>query len=87
MNVIILERFDKEEEKLKNKALSKQIENVIRNLFEVENIHDIPSLKRLKGAAAYRIRVGDYRLGITIEDNTITFHSIGHRKRFYDSFP
>ena len=87
MNVIILERFDKEEEKLKNKALSKQIENVIRNLFAIENIHDIPSIKRLKGTTAYHIRMGDYRLGVTIENNTVIFHSVGHRKKFYDSFP
>lgn len=87
MNIVITERFDKEEGKLKNKALSQQIVNLIENLPAIENIHEIPSLKRLKGTTAYRIRMGDYRLGVTIENDTITFHSIGHRKMFYDSFP
>ncbi len=87
MNVVITERFDKEEGKLKNKALTLQIVDLIESLPNIEQIQDIPSIKRLKGTTAYRIRMGDYRLGVTIENNTVTFHSIGHRKKFYDSFP
>ena len=87
MNVVITERFDKEEGKLKNKALTLQIVDLIESLPNIEQIHDIPSIKRLKGTTAYRIRMGDYRLGVTIENNTVIFHSVGHRKKFYDSFP
>ena len=87
MNVVITERFDKEEGKLKNKTLTHQIVDLIESLPNIEKIQEIPSIKRLKGTAAYRIRMGDYRLGVTIENNTVTFHSVGHRKKFYDSFP
>ncbi len=87
MNVVITERFDKEEGKIKNKALTLQIVYLIESLPNIEQLQDIPSIKRLKGTTAYRIRMGDYRLGVTIENSTATFHSIGHRKKFYDSFP
>ena len=87
MKAIITERFDKKEAKLKNRILSYQIADLIENLYDIDDIQMIPSVKRLKGAKAYRIRLGDYRLGITIEDNTVVFHSIGKRDKFYDSFP
>lgn len=36
----------------------------------------------------YRVRIGDYRLGIELVDkDTILFIIIGHRKDFYRYFP
>ena len=54
---------------------------------KAETSDQIPSLKRLKGAKAYRIRIGDYRIGVLIEENTVEFISVGHRKEFYQTFP
>jgi mRNA interferase RelE/StbE len=35
----------------------------------------------------YRIRVGDYRIGIEISDNSIEIIRTMHRKEFYRYFP
>ena len=35
----------------------------------------------------YRIRVGDYRIGIEISDNTVEVIRTLHRKEFYRYFP
>ena len=73
MNVIIKSRFVKEEEKLKNPLVSRQIAEVILAVRAAETLHNIPSLKRLKGAVAYRIRISDYRIGVLIEDDNVEF--------------
>ena len=36
---------------------------------------------------AFRIRVGDYRIGVLIEKDTIKFGRIALRKDIYDIFP
>ena len=40
--------------------------------------------KRLKASEYFSLRVGDYRVLITIENNTIIVWKIGHRKNIYD---
>lgn len=36
---------------------------------------------------AYRIKLGDYRIGVFIEDETIEFVRFVHRKDIYKKFP
>ncbi|MGL4377778.1 MAG: type II toxin-antitoxin system RelE family toxin [Microcoleaceae cyanobacterium] len=36
---------------------------------------------------AYRLRVGDYRIGFYFDDETITFVRVLHRKDIYRYFP
>lgn len=53
-----------------------------------ESIDQIPDLKKLKGYdQAYRVRVGDYRIGIFIANDTITFARVQHRRDIYRYFP
>ena len=44
-----------------------------------------PGYKKLKGIDGYRIRVGDYRIIYTIDDEivTITIIRVGHRREVY----
>jgi mRNA interferase RelE/StbE len=49
---------------------------------------DIANLKQLKAEGRYyRIRTGDCRIGITIEDDLVTFVRVLHRKEIYRFFP
>ncbi|WP_017306286.1 type II toxin-antitoxin system RelE family toxin [Spirulina subsalsa] len=57
----------------------------IPNLLKFE---EIGNLKKLKGDEnAYRIRLGDYRLGIFFDGETVTFARVLHRKDIYRYFP
>ena len=52
------------------------------------SIDQIPELKKIKGSdQAYRIRVGDYRISIFIENNAVTFARVQHRREIYRYFP
>jgi mRNA interferase RelE/StbE len=44
----------------------------------------VGDVKALKGAAAMRLRSGDWRVLFTTKANTITIHAVGHRRDIYD---
>lgn len=49
---------------------------------------EIRNLKKLKGYEnAYRIRVGDYRIGFIFDGTTIIFYRVLHRREIYRYFP
>ena len=64
------------------------LENSIarRIIKKVEELSEDPfsrDIKRLKGSKDFRLRVGDYRVILSIEGNTIQILKIGHRKNIY----
>jgi len=85
--------FDKSFAKdLKKRKTDKQLmERVRQAILAVESAPDIHALRNLKKLKAqgnhYRIRVGDYRLGLIIEDDTVTFVRCIHRSEIYRYFP
>jgi mRNA interferase RelE/StbE len=74
--------------RIKDISLKEKIKNVVKVVSLCEKIWDIPNLKKLKGyKTAYRIKIGDYRIGIFFEDGVILFSRIEHRKDIYKNFP
>lgn len=72
----------------KNQVLFKQLKKVIKNAEQAEAITELINLKQLKAEGRYyRIRSGEYRIGITIEDDQITFVRVLHRREIYRFFP
>ena len=67
MIVEFLKQFSTDLDKLNSAAIKKQILYLIENLESAEKINTIANLKKLKGhRSAYRIRVGDYRIGLFV---------------------
>lgn len=65
-----------------------KLEETYKLLKECENITQIPHLKKLKGHHGfYRIKIGDYRLGFMMENETIILLRFLHRKEIYRFFP
>jgi len=61
---------------------------VFTDILAVKQLSEINNLKKLKGEYnAYRIRIGDYRIGFFVEEDTITFARVLHRREFYRYFP
>ena len=88
MIVIITEEFQKTLRKINNKAVSERVLETIENIENASTMADIRSLKKLKGyQTAFRIRIGDYRIGVHITGDTVHFNRIANRKNIYDEFP
>jgi mRNA interferase RelE/StbE len=65
-----------------------EVASIIERIEHAENISSISKLKKLKTTKSdYRIRIGDYRIGLRLEDDTIIFAAFAHRKDFYKYFP
>jgi mRNA interferase RelE/StbE len=80
--------FAKDLRQIHDKSLVGQLQEVIHNVETAGSIQDIKNLKKLSQEGRYhRIRLGDYRLGLIIEDNTATLVRILHRKDIYRYFP
>ncbi|QIA09987.1 type II toxin-antitoxin system RelE/ParE family toxin [Draconibacterium halophilum] len=61
---------------------------MIRQTQNANKLSNIPKLKKLKGYKhTYRIRLGEYRIGIHIEDNVVIFAAFDHRADIYKYFP
>jgi mRNA interferase RelE/StbE len=61
---------------------------VIEHVEQATDLLEIPNVRRLTGDGLYyRIRVGDYRIGITVEQNVVTFVRVLHRRDIYRYFP
>ncbi|MGH9427846.1 MAG: type II toxin-antitoxin system RelE family toxin [Terriglobia bacterium] len=88
MNVQFRASFAKDLRNLKNKELLNRIKQTIEHVEKVQSPQDIINLKKLKGGSNhYRIRVGEYRIGIIIEDEIATFVRCLNRKEIYRYFP
>jgi len=88
MNVRIDKTFEKDVIKIKNNDLLNKIAKSIVNVQSAANLKDIKSIKKLKGTRdQYRIRIGEYRLGIIISKDVVIFIRCLHRKDIYHYFP
>jgi mRNA interferase RelE/StbE len=51
-------------------------------------LQEVENLKKLRGGDRYyRIRIGDYRIGLAVEESTVIFVRFLHRKDVYRYFP
>ena len=88
MQVITTRQFEKDTEKELNKKLQQQLAEIIEQLQKADHLIEIPHLKKMKGYTnAYRIRFGDYRIGVLFENNTIILSRVMNRKEIYRYFP
>ncbi len=86
-------QFDKSFERSLNKVHDPntllRLNRIILQLENSPSLSRLQNIKKLTGYSNYyRIRIGDYRVGFeTIDNNTIRFIIIAHRKDIYKIFP
>ncbi|MCL4705220.1 type II toxin-antitoxin system RelE/ParE family toxin [bacterium] len=80
--------FARDLKKIKEKLVLQQIKEIIEEVEQAANIGAINNLKQLKGGESYyRIRIGDYRIGLKLENERVVFVRFLHRKEIYRYFP
>ena len=88
MKTAFRKSFTKDLRKIKNQSLLKRIRQIIEGAEAAEKLSDIGNLKKMTGDVSYyRIRVGDYRIGIFSDADTIEFVRCLHRRELYRYFP
>ena len=89
MNVLFDRSFSKSIDKIRDQKIKERIIKIIYSVEQAGSTDKIPNIKKMTGwLNYYRIKSGDYRIGIELEpDNTIRFIVISHRKDIYKNFP
>ena len=74
--------------KIRDDSLRRRVSEAIQQVEEAEMLRELPNLTRLSGTGDfYRIRVGDYRIGVAVEGDEVEFVRCLHRRDIYRYFP
>ena len=88
MNVKIDKSLEKDINKIKDKRILKRLHSVIITMQNSSSLSEIKNLKKIRGTKNfYRIRIGEFRLGIIYYNKTIEIIRLLHRKDIYRYFP
>lgn len=88
MKVAYRQSFVDDIHRIKDRSVRIRIEKAIGRVEESRRLADVPNIRRLSGADnCYRIRVGDYRLGLRMIGDEIEFMRCLHRREIYRYFP
>jgi mRNA interferase RelE/StbE len=88
VTVRFTESFVRDVRNIKDKGLLTRVRELIELVEQASHLGHIANLKKLRGGGNYyRIRVGDYRMGLTVEGDAATFVRFLHRKDIYRYFP
>jgi len=80
--------FVKDLERVRDKGLKERVRQAIERVEEAQTLQEIGNVRKLRdGEQYYRIRIGDYRLGLVLEGDRVIFVRFLHRKDVYRYFP
>ena len=85
IELIFEKRFEKDLRKVANKKVLQHLKRLILKVSEAKNLSEInEKVKRLKSNSKYyRIRIGDYRIGLEVQKGKVIFVRILLRKDIY----
>lgn len=88
MKVSFDKSFYKRLQKITDKTVLAKVKAAILHAEAATEIQQIPHIKKMEGFKTfYRIRVGDYRIGLELKSDTLLFIAIANRKDIYKNFP
>lgn len=81
--------FIRDLKRLRNATVRRRLERAIETIEAAADITAIPGMVRITGTAEphYRIRMGDYRLGIALDGDVVVLVRFLHRRDIYRFFP
>jgi mRNA interferase RelE/StbE len=80
--------FIKDLKSIKSRTVLESLAKLIENVEVAQDLRRIPEVKKLKAKGNYyRIRLGNYRVGISLDKDEVTFVRCLDRKEIYRYFP
>ena len=89
MRFRIEKSFDRDVDRIKDKKVLRKLRTFISMIENADTIHEITHIKKIEGYESYyRMKVGDYRLGMEMVSNKeVVLIRFLHRKDIYRYFP
>ncbi len=80
MQTEFLAQFSKDIDRINSPLVKQSLRKIILRVESADSPAQIPGIKKLSGfKSAYRIRMGDYRIGVFITGNKVQFAPSGAR--------
>ena len=88
MKVDFKKSFIRDLKRVKDTPIRHRVGEIIELVERFQHLQEIKNIKKLRASDChYRIRTGGYRIGLTLEDDTLIFVRFLHRKDLYRYFP
>ena len=66
----------------------RRVKEAIEAVEQADALANLPNIKKLRGTKSYfRLRIGDYRIGLALESETVVFVRCLNRRDIYRYFP
>ena len=81
--------FVRDARRIRDADSRRRVGRVIEELEATSSITEVPNIYRITASSGryYRIRIGDYRLGIALESDVVVLVRFMHRREIYRKFP
>ena len=88
MTTYFRQSFEKDLRRIRNRRVLDRVQELIETVEAAKLLASVPNVKKLRGAAGYfRVRVGEYRVGLVVEGNEVDFVRVLPRRDIYRYFP
>jgi mRNA interferase RelE/StbE len=88
MKVEFKQSFTKDLKGIKDRRLLKRVGETIEAVERARSLSEVQGVRKLRGEERYyRLKIGDYRLGIIVEGEAVIFVRFLHRRDIYTYFP
>jgi len=88
VRVVFRKSFERDLKGIKDRNILKKIRLSIEETEAATSLQDVSGLKKLSSASRfYRIRLGEYRIGLVAEASGVEFVRCLHRREIYRYFP
>ena len=88
MRLDTLPSFNRDLRRIRDRDVRQRLTLKIQEIEAASNFTQMTDVLKMQGYDIhYRIRVGNYRLGIAVEGDVVTLLRFGHRRDFYRGFP
>jgi mRNA interferase RelE/StbE len=80
--------FERDLRAISDRRTLDKIRLTVEAVERAQTLGEVPNLQKITGAAGFfRVRIGDYRVGIAADGDTVEFVRVLHRRDIYRHFP
>ncbi len=88
MRTVFRKSFTRDLKRIKDQDIRDRVRETIEQVEAAAELQAISDLKKLRGSGnLFRIRIGDYRIGLALEGETVEFVRCLPRRDLYRFFP
>ncbi len=88
MKTVFRRSFTRDLKKIEDRSLLESVKQVIQEAEDAGSLREIRRLKKMSAPGNfYRIRLGDYRIGLAAKGDEVEFVRLLHRRDIYRYFP